>query len=210
MPATFAAFDLARMTACLRPEPVAATDEDDFTDKTAGAEETRLIPAAVLFPLVSREQGLQVLLTCRAEHLHDHPGQISFPGGRMEKTDASPAHAALREAEEEIGLARNLPRILGYLPTYRTATGFSIYPVVALLLPPFALTLDAFEVAEAFEVPLADLFDPKHHRRESIFYKGREHAYHVIDCVAGGQSRRVWGATAGMILALRRRWQAGL
>jgi 8-oxo-dGTP pyrophosphatase MutT (NUDIX family) len=114
----------------------------------------------------------------------------------------------LREAEEEIGLARNLPRILGYLPTYRTATGFSICPVVALLPPPFTLTLDAFEVAEAFEVPLAALFDPARQRRESIFYKGKERAYHVIDCVAEGQSRRVWGATAGMILALFRRWKA--
>jgi 8-oxo-dGTP pyrophosphatase MutT (NUDIX family) len=198
-------FDPARIRACLAPEPVAATDEDDFTDKAANTEEAALIPAAVLFPLVPREQGLQALFTRRTGHLRDHPGQISFPGGRVEKTDANPAHTALREAEEEIGLAQSLPQIIGYLPTYRTATGFSIYPVVALLPPPFTLTLDAFEVAEAFEVPLAVLAEPSRQRRESIFYKGKEHAYHVIDCEAAGQACRIWGATAGMILALLRR-----
>ncbi|MDR1350938.1 MAG: CoA pyrophosphatase [Zoogloeaceae bacterium] len=199
--------DLARVKACLAPEPVAATDEDDFTDKVAGVAEAALIPAAVLFPLVSRGEGLQVLLTRRTEHLRDHPGQISFPGGRMEESDASPVHTALREAEEEIGLVPNLPQILGYLPTYRTATGFLIHPVVALLLAPFTLAPDAFEVAEIFEVPLACLFDPTRQRRESLFYKGKEHAYHVIDCESQGQPRRIWGATAGMILALARRFR---
>jgi 8-oxo-dGTP pyrophosphatase MutT (NUDIX family) len=159
----------------------------------------------VLFPIVLREHGAQVLLTRRADHLRDHPGQISFPGGRMEAEDPTPAHTALREAEEEIGLPQTLPRILGYLPTYRTATGFLIYPVVALLTPPFDLRLDAFEVAEAFEAPLSTLFNPAHHRRESIFYKGAQHEYNVINCEAEGQMRRIWGATAGMILSLYRR-----
>ncbi|MDR0735237.1 MAG: CoA pyrophosphatase [Zoogloeaceae bacterium] len=198
--------NLAHIRACLAPEPVAATDEDDFAaGKAAGVAEAALIPSAVLFPLAPRAQGLQALLTRRTEHLRDHPGQISFPGGRMEQDDASPAHTALREAEEEIGLARTLPQILGYLPAYRTATGFLIYPVVALLPPSFTLTLDAFEVAEAFEVPLARLFDPASWRRESILYKGKTHSYPVIDCESENQTRRIWGATAGMILALARK-----
>ncbi|MDR1888317.1 MAG: CoA pyrophosphatase [Zoogloeaceae bacterium] len=200
-------FDLERLQACLAPEPVAATDADDFADKAAtmALTEATLTPSAVLFPIVLRETGAQVLLTRRTDHLRDHPGQISFPGGRMEAEDKTPVHAALREAEEEIGLARSLPRILGYLPTYRTATGFLIYPVVALLTPPFELRLDAFEVAEAFEAPLSMLFDPTRHRRESIFYRGARHEYHVIDCETDDKARRIWGATAGMILSLYRR-----
>ncbi|MDR3158427.1 MAG: CoA pyrophosphatase [Zoogloeaceae bacterium] len=198
--------DLARIRACLAPEPVAATAEDDFTaGKTVDAAKAALIPSAVLFPLAPRAGGLRALLTRRAEHLRDHPGQISFPGGRMEQGDISPTHTALREAEEEIGIAQTLPQILGYLPAYRTATGFLIYPIVALLPPSFTLTLDAFEVAEAFEVPLARLFDPANQRRESILYKGKEHACHVIDCTSENQPRRIWGATAGIILALARR-----
>jgi 8-oxo-dGTP pyrophosphatase MutT (NUDIX family) len=202
-------FDLSRLSACLAPEPVAATEEDDFADKAAAMAltEAQLTPSAALFAIVLRREGARVLLTRRADHLRDHPGQICFPGGRMEATDKTPAHTALREAEEEIGLARTLPRVLGYLPAYRTATGFRIYPVVALLTPPFTLALDAFEVAEAFEAPLSTLFDPTRHHRESIVYKGARHTYHVIDCEADGQSRRVWGATAGMILALQSRYQ---
>ncbi|MDR3054598.1 MAG: CoA pyrophosphatase [Zoogloeaceae bacterium] len=200
-------FDLQHLRACLAPEPVAATDEDDFADKAAAMdiEEATLTPSAVLFAIVQRKEGARALLTRRADHLRDHPGQISFPGGRMEACDPSPIHTALREAEEEIGLTQNLPQIQGYLPTYRTATGFLIYPVVALLTPPLTLRLDASEVAEAFEAPLATLFDPTRHRRESIVYKGARHEYNVIDCEADGKQRRVWGATAGMILSLYRR-----
>ncbi|GHT90707.1 hypothetical protein AGMMS49545_04980 [Betaproteobacteria bacterium] len=200
-------FDLKRLKTCLAPEPVAPTDEDDFAGKAAAMAltESALTPSAVLFAIVPREQGAQVLLTRRTDHLRDHPGQISFPGGRMEARDPSPIHTALREAEEEIGLPQTLSRILGYLPTYRTATGFLIYPVVALLTPPFDLRLDAFEVAEVFAAPLSTLFDPTRHRRESIVYKGVRHEYNVIDCETDGKERRIWGATAGMILSLYRR-----
>ncbi|MDR2637078.1 MAG: CoA pyrophosphatase [Zoogloeaceae bacterium] len=195
-----------RIAACLSPEPAAATDEDDFARKPVSRPE--LIPSAVLFPIVQRADeagGERVLLTRRSDHLRDHPGQISFPGGRVEASDPSPLHAALREAREEIGLDPALPRILGYLPAYRTATGFLIYPVVALIAAPFSLRLDEFEVAEAFEAPLAALFDPRHHRREHLVYQGRRHEYNVIECEAEGKSRYIWGATAGMILALWRR-----
>ena len=110
--------------------------------------------AAVLVPLVLRDGGMTVLLTQRTDHLHHHPGQISFPGGRVEQGDGSPLAAALRETEEEIGLHPRHVEVIGRLPEYRTVTGFSITPLVGLVHPPFELELDSFEVAEAFEVPL--------------------------------------------------------
>ncbi|MCL2075876.1 MAG: CoA pyrophosphatase [Betaproteobacteria bacterium] len=198
------ALEVERLFSLLSPEPLPPTDEDDFNHKPHGAEEN-LAPAAVLIAIIPRPAGEHVLLTQRTDHLNDHPGQISFPGGRMETGDASPAHTALREAWEEIGLSPSLPRILGYLPDYRTATGFLIHPAVAWIEPPFTLLPDVFEVAEVFEAPLAAIFDPNRRRREHIFYKGRQHAYHVIECeTEGGVNRRIWGATAGMLLALQR------
>jgi len=194
-----------RLADLLSPEPVQPTDEDDFSHKHGDLKEEDLTPAAVLIAIVPRASGQHVLLTQRPDYLHDHPGQISFPGGRMEAEDVSPAHTALREAWEEIGLAPELVRIVGYLPDYRTATGFLIHPAVAWVEPPFSLVADAFEVAEVFEAPLVDIFDPAHHRREHIFYRGREHRFHVIECVTeDGIRRRIWGATAGMLLALKR------
>ena len=116
--------------------------------------------AAVLVPLVQRDHGLHVLLTRRAEHLRDHPGQVSFPGGRVEPGDADAADTALRESHEEIGLPRGRVEVLGRLPAYTTVTQYVITPVVALVTPPFELVLDATEVADAFEVPLVFLMDP--------------------------------------------------
>lgn len=190
--------DLQHLKACLLAEPEAVPSEGD-----QGAGFEGLTPAAVLVPIVPRPGGQQLLLTRRTDHLRDHPGQISFPGGRVEPEDASPAHTALREAQEEIGLAPELPRILGYLPTYRTGTGFHVFPVVALLPPPFELRLDAFEVAEAFEVPLSFLLDPANHHRERMHYRGALREYTVMPY----GERRIWGATAGMILSLWRRLQ---
>ncbi|MBP8276472.1 MAG: CoA pyrophosphatase, partial [Propionivibrio sp.] len=106
-------------------------------------------------PLVARGQVPTVLLTRRTDHLHHHPGQISFPGGRVEEADTSPIDTALRETQEEIGLDRRHIELIGTLPDYLTGTGFRVTPVVGLVTPPFELTLDAFEVAEAFEVPLS-------------------------------------------------------
>ena len=188
--------DVQRLQACLLSSPDQAPAEGD-----QGADARQLTPAAVLVPLVRRPEGFQMLLTRRTDHLRDHPGQISFPGGRLEHGDESPTHAALREAEEEIGLAPHLPRILGYLPIYRTGTGFQVYPVVALLEPPFDLSLDAFEVAEAFEVPLDFLLDPRNHRREKMHYRGALREYTVMPY----GERYIWGATAGMIVSLCRR-----
>ena len=158
-------------------------------------------PAAVLVPLVDRAEGITVLLTQRSAALPDHPGQISFPGGRVEEEDQSPVHTALRETEEEIGLAREHVEVLGFLPEYRTGTGFRVTPVVALVKPPFELALDPFEVAEAFEVPLAFLLDPANHKRHSLHYRGA--LRHFFAMPYGDYF--IWGATAGMIRSLTER-----
>ena len=160
-------------------------------------ERGRRTPAAVLFPLVQREE-LTVLLTQRTAHLKDHPGQISFPGGRIEETDDSPLDAALRETEEEIGLSRQHISILGYLPRYLTGTGFEVTPVVGLVQPPFELTKQAFEVAEIFEVPLAHFLEAANYHRMSVHHEDRRRSFYNIPF----QHRFVWGATAGMIRTL--------
>lgn len=167
----------------------------------AGGPAHPLTPAAVLFPIVLREGGWTVLLTQRTAHLRDHAGQISFPGGRVEDTDASPVETALRETEEEIGLSRERIEILGRLPEYRTGTGFCVIPVVGLVHPPFSLSLDAFEVAEVFEVPFDFLLSPENHQRHSATVRGELRHYHAIPY----GERFIWGATAGMIRSLTER-----
>jgi len=157
-----------------------------------------LIPASVLFPVVTRKNGATVLLTRRTEHLKYHPGQISFPGGRAEACDASPAHTALRETEEEIGLSSAHIEIIGYLPDYLTVTGFCITPVVALVTPPFALRPDPVEVAEVFEVPLAFLMDAANHQQHSAVYRGELRSYLAMPF----GDYFIWGATAGIIATL--------
>lgn len=166
-----------------------------------GADDTALTPAAVLVPIVKREEGHTVLLTQRTAHLKDHPGQISFPGGRVEAQDASLLDTALREAEEEIGLAQACVEVLGYLPEYRTGTGFRVTPVVGMLTPPFDVNPDPFEVAEVFEVPLAFLLDPGNHQRHSLHYRGAMRQYFAMPY----GDYFIWGATAGMIRSLAQR-----
>ncbi|WP_341675659.1 CoA pyrophosphatase [Niveibacterium sp. SC-1] len=161
---------------------------------------TVLTRAAVLVPVVDRGEGLNVLLTRRAEHLHHHPGQISFPGGRHEEGDASPEATALRETEEEIGIAAALVEVLGRLPEYVTVTGFRITPVVGLLRPPLELRPDAFEVAEIFEVPLDFLADTANHSWHDVIYEGRKGGYWAMPW----QGYNIWGATAGMLRMLAR------
>ena len=187
--------DLERLRAALLPEPVATcfVAED-------GAVDEGLTPAAVLFPIVSHPLPT-VLLTQRTSHLRDHAGQISFPGGRVEAEDVSPVATALRETEEEIGLQRSHVEVLGFLPEYRTGTGFRVTPVVGLVIPPFTLRLDSFEVAEAFEVPLAFLLDPGKHERHSLFLRGAQRQYFAMPW----EGRFIWGATAGMIRSLSER-----
>lgn len=165
-----------------------------------GGHEGEFRPAAVLVPVVARTDALSVLLTRRTDHLHHHPGQISFPGGRVEKADTSPVMTALRETEEEIGLEPDRVELLGELPEYFTGTGFRITPVVGLVHPPFELQLDTFEVAEAFEVPLAHFLDPANHQRHRTEYKGRWREYYAMPY----GDYFVWGATAGILVSLYR------
>lgn len=165
-----------------------------------GLSAKALTAAAVLVPLVIRETGLTVLLTQRTAHLRDHAGQISFPGGRCEEGDASPVETALREAREEVGLDRTQVEVLGVLPEYRTGTGFSIIPVVALVHPPLNLKLDDFEVAEAFETPLDFLLNPANHQRHSLEYQGSQREYYAMPW----EGYYIWGATAGMLVSLQR------
>jgi 8-oxo-dGTP pyrophosphatase MutT (NUDIX family) len=158
------------------------------------------IPAAVLVGLVDRAAGPALLLTRRTEHLRDHAGQICFPGGRVEADDESAAAAALREAEEEIGLDPARVGIIGQLPPYQTVTGFCIHPVVGWISPPFALRPDPFEVAEAFEVPLHFVLEPENHRRQSYRRGPVTRGYYVLPY----QGRFIWGATAGILVNLAR------
>ena len=189
-------FDLERLRASLLTQP--ATGQPV---REAGVDFTELTPAAVLFPIVQRGSGETVLLTQRTAHLRDHAGQISFPGGRVEADDPSPVHTALRETEEEIGLAREHVEILGFLPEYHTGTGFRVTPVVALLTPPFELAPDPFEVAEVFEVPFVFLFDLVNYKCYSLYYCGV--LRHFFAMPYGDYF--IWGATAGMIRSLSER-----
>jgi 8-oxo-dGTP pyrophosphatase MutT (NUDIX family) len=164
--------------------------------------ETR--PAAVLVPLVQRQAGLTVLLTRRTSHLHDHAGQISFPGGRVDRGDRDVVHTALREAAEETGLPATHVEVLGLMPQYLTVTGYAVTPVVSLVRPGFTLALDAFEVEEAFEVPLAFLMDPRNHERRGIEAAGARRSFYAMPYEADGRRYFIWGATAAMIRNLYR------
>ncbi len=157
--------------------------------------------ASVLVPLVLREQGLTVLMTLRTSHLRDHAGQISFPGGRAEAGDADAVDTALRETEEEVGLSRRHVEVIGALPIYRTVTDYDVTPIVALVQPPFELVIDAHEVAEAFEVPLAFLMAPGHHQRHVFEFAGGQRAFLSMPWPRpDGQGEYfIWGATAAML-----------
>ena len=164
----------------------------------------RRTPAAVLVPLVEREGGMTVLLTQRAATLKDHAGQISFPGGRIEPGDADAWHAALREAQEEIGLSPSLVEFAGYLPDHVVISGFRVTPVVGFVKPEYQLRIATAEVHDVFEVPLDFILDAANHktRQRQI----GELTVDIHDIPYGG--RNIWGATAGMLMTFRRRLQA--
>jgi 8-oxo-dGTP pyrophosphatase MutT (NUDIX family) len=151
--------------------------------------------AAVLIPLLLREEGLSVLLTQRTEHLRDHAGQISFPGGRMDAEDSGPDDTALRESEEEIGLDRERVEIIGHLPEYLTVSGYSVTPVVGLVKAQAEYVLDEFEVADVFEVPLSFLVDPANHQVRLWQSEQGSRRFYSMPY----QNRFIWGATAGML-----------
>jgi 8-oxo-dGTP pyrophosphatase MutT (NUDIX family) len=164
------------------------------------AQEKPIRPAAVLIPVVDHPQPT-VILTQRSAHLNDHAGQISFPGGKIDPTDASPLDAALREAEEEIGLSREFVEPIGYLDLYGTSFGFRILPTVARVKPGFSLRISAAEVDDAFEVPLSFLMDPANHQLHSKAFRGIERTFYAMPF----EERYIWGATAGILRVLYER-----
>ena len=164
------------------------------------AREQPIRPAAVLIPVVDHPQPT-VLLTQRSAHLNDHAGQISFPGGKIDATDASPLDTALREAEEEIGLGREFVDPIGYLDLYGTSFGFRILPTVARVTPGFKLRVNHAEVDDAFEVPLSFLMDPTNHQVHSREFRGMERSYYAMPFA----EHYIWGATAGILRVLYER-----
>jgi 8-oxo-dGTP pyrophosphatase MutT (NUDIX family) len=164
------------------------------------AQERPIRPAAVLIPVVEHAQPT-VLLTQRAAHLNDHAGQISFPGGKIDATDASPRDAAVREAWEEVGLDGSFIDPIGYLGVYGTGFGFRILPTVARVRPGFKLTINRSEVVDAFEVPLSFLMNPANHQIHSKDFRGMERSYYAMPYA----ERYIWGATAGILRVLYER-----
>lgn len=156
------------------------------------------VPASVLVPIVAHERPT-VLLTQRTSHLANHSGQIAFPGGKVDDTDADSIAAALREAEEEVGLTPDFIQVLGTLPIYTTGSAFIITPVVALVRPGFTLTPNEGEVADVFEVPLDFLMNPAHHRRHSLMAEGLRRDWFSMPYQDADMERFIWGATAGML-----------
>jgi 8-oxo-dGTP pyrophosphatase MutT (NUDIX family) len=165
----------------------------------------RRVPAAVLVPLVEHATGMTVLLTQRAETLKDHAGQISFPGGRIEPVDKDAWHAALRETYEEIGLIPGFVEFAGYLPDHHVITGFRVTPVVGFVNPDYQLRIAKAEVHDVFEVPLDYILDSANHRSRQR--KLGDLTIEVHDIPYG--ERNIWGATAGMLMTLRRMLQTG-
>lgn len=176
-----------------------ATGEVEAAVHEVGDTSGDRIAAAVLVPIVVRATGATVLLTRRTAHLRDHAGQVSFPGGRCEPEDPTPEATALRESYEEVGIRAEQVELLGRLPEYFTSTGFRVTPVVGLVTPPLNLRLDDFEVAEVFETPLEFFLDADNYRREQREYRGVMRAYWAVPW----NEYFIWGATAGMLVALR-------
>jgi 8-oxo-dGTP pyrophosphatase MutT (NUDIX family) len=208
-----ALYSKAHIRECLNPRP--STPEEDMQWLAGASPEvvSRLraslpkqrVPAAVLVPLVEREAGMTVLLTQRAETLKDHAGQISFPGGRIEPGDEDAWHAALRETYEEIGLSPDLVEFAGYLPDHQVITGFSVTPAVGFVNPEYQLRIAETEVHDAFEVPLDFILDAENHKPRQR--QLGDLVFEVHDIPYG--ERNIWGATAGMLMTLRRMLQTG-
>jgi 8-oxo-dGTP pyrophosphatase MutT (NUDIX family) len=159
-----------------------------------------LTPAAVLVALVASPRGPEIILTQRTADMRNHPAQISLPGGRIEPEDSSPAEAALREAWEEVGLPPQRVDILGCLPRHQTVSDYCVHPFVGWVEPPVELVPDEREVADVFLVPLHFVLDPRNHTRERMERDGQERSFYVLP-FAG---RRIWGATAGILVSLAR------
>jgi len=189
---------IANRLAALPPVAELLTADDLEKQQLAGAQPTR--PAAVLLLVVNRPDAPAVVFTQRTAHLSAHAGQISFPGGRSDEGDRTPEHTALREAHEEVGIAPEQVEVLGRLPEYCTSTGYCVTPIVGWAEPPLVYRPDPHEVEDVFEVPLSFLLDPRNHRYESAFYRGRMRKYWAMPY----GERYIWGATAGMLVTFHR------
>jgi 8-oxo-dGTP pyrophosphatase MutT (NUDIX family) len=186
----------AQQTTTSSPQLVGRGDHDLNPDETSWLDPgQRFREAAVLVPLVDRGHELKVLFTQRTEELPTHPGQISFPGGKIDPHDRTPLAAALRETEEETGIARSFVDVVGYLDGYRTGTGFRITPVVAIVREGFRLAPEPGEVADVFEVPLSFLMDPVNHQTDSAIWRGKRRYFYAMPY----DGRYIWGATAGIL-----------
>ena len=173
--------------------------EGDVRDALVGAREV-IVPAAVLVAVTDRaEPG--VILTQRTATLRRHAGQIAFPGGRVDPEDSGIVAAALREAEEEIGLPRTMVEVIGEADGYRTVTGFQVTPVVGVVPPDLPLVPHEAEVADVFEVPLSVLMGEANYIEQAVEWQGRQRHYYELSW----DGRRIWGATAGMLVNLARR-----
>lgn len=161
------------------------------------------VQASVLIALIMRDR-LSVLLTERTAHLSSHSGQVAFPGGKVDAQDADAADTALREAQEEVGLARNFVEVLGTLPTYTTGSAYIVTPVVALVHEGFQITPNPHEVHDVFEVPLDFLMDPANHHHHVVQWAGQRREWLSMPYMDQGKERFIWGATAGMIRNLYR------
>jgi 8-oxo-dGTP pyrophosphatase MutT (NUDIX family) len=185
----------------LRDQRVDGDLNDDLSQADIEEMTKDLRLAAVLVPLVEHADEPSILLTRRADHLEKHSGQVAFPGGKVEDSDDSPIAAALREAEEEIGLDPSHVEIAGVLDTYQTGTGFLILPVVGFVRPGFTLTPDENEVADVFEVPAHIALSEDNWKTDSGEWKGRMWNFYSMDY----QGYNIWGATAGMLMHMSRR-----
>lgn len=181
-----------------------ATSDFDLNPGVALPEQRKLRPASVLVPLIEREGRLKVILTKRSPVLKHHPGQIAFPGGKQDEADADAIAAALREAEEEIGLAPRGVEVVGTLDTHETVTGFTVTPVVGHVLPGFAARPEIGEVSEVFEVPLAHVTEPARFQVQSRRWRGSQRHYFVVPW----GPYYIWGATARILRGLADRMGA--
>ena len=198
----------APAAAHLEPEAIAARFARQHVWTPELRKEARFVDrapahASVLIALVQRER-LHVLLTLRPTHMNSHSGQIAFPGGKADPGDSDAVATALREAQEEVGLAPEFVEVLGSLPIYTTGSAFIVTPVVALLRPGFVLQANADEVADIFEVPLDFLMNPAHHRHHVFDWGGEQRRWLSMPYQDGSRERFIWGATAGMLRNLYR------
>jgi 8-oxo-dGTP pyrophosphatase MutT (NUDIX family) len=191
----------AERLASAPPEAVGDVLGDHVLNPDLGALGPAYRDAAVLIPVVARDPSVTVLLTVRTAHLTAHAGQIAFPGGKIDPTDATPAAAAIREAEEEVGLKPSGIQTVGYLPPYLSRTGYRIFPVVGRVDPDHSLTINPEEVVEAFEVPLEFLMSPGNHRMGRGLFQGKQRAFYEMPY----ERRYIWGVTAGIIRGLYER-----